>query len=119
MTIQREYQYFGGQPWNRYTTGRQYPEVDTTMFTESADAFKQLLRDASTVLDKLADDKNFAYKVMNAAQHSETEKVVNLIESTGIKSDVTTKFNPDELIMKFNNQSHGTDCCILTMALKW
>lgn len=119
MTIQRDYRYFGGQPVNRYTTIREFPEVDPTMFTESAGTFKQLLKDASTVLDQLAHDKKFAYEVMDAAQHSNKEKVVDLIKKTGIKSDVSTSFNPDGITLNFEAQVHGTDCCKLDTTLKW
>ncbi|MBM7661306.1 hypothetical protein JOC85_002078 [Bacillus mesophilus] len=119
MSIQRDYRYFGGQPFEQVEITREFPAVDSTMFSESAVAFQQLLRDASTVLKHLAEDKNFANEVMSAAQHSNPKKVEELIKSTGIDSKVDTTFNPDGITFKFEANVHGTDCCKLSMTLRW
>jgi hypothetical protein len=123
MFTPRNYQYFGGHPFlqrqPKNNTRREFPEVDTTMFTESAVVFRQLMRDASQVLDELADHKNFANEVMYAAQLSDTTKVEKLIESTGIKSKVVTTYNPDGITLTFNARVEDTDCCKLTMTLRW
>ncbi|WP_456278597.1 hypothetical protein [Bacillus sp. AK128] len=118
MSSFRDYRYFGGQPFKQEII-REFPEVDTTMFKESAVTFKQMLKDASTVLNELAEHKDFAYEVMSAAQHSNTSKVEKLIESTGISSDVKTSFNPDGITFKFKEKVPGADCCKLSMTLRW
>jgi hypothetical protein len=119
MSIYRDYRYFGGQPFEQLEIIREFPAVDSTMFTESAVAFQQLHRDASTVLKHLAEDKNFANEVMSAAQHSNPSKVEDLIKSTGINSAVHTTFNPDGITFKFEESVNGTDCCKLSMTLRW
>ncbi|WP_102347192.1 hypothetical protein [Bacillus sp. Marseille-P3661] len=98
---------------------RQYPEVDPTVFNESAVAFKKLLQDASTVLDKLASSKVFASKIMSAAQESNLNEVDNLIKSTGIQSNFKTSFNPDGIEMYFWSEVEETECCKLDMKLRW
>jgi hypothetical protein len=123
MFTPRNYQYFGGNPLlqrqRENKSKREFPDVDATMFTESAVAFRQLMRDASQVLDKLADHTTFANEVMFAAQLSDTTKVEKLIESTGINSKVITTFNPDGITLNFNAKVEDTDCCKLTMKLRW
>ncbi len=121
MSSLRNYQYFGRQSSRNLVEIRkpELPNVDVTVFNESAIAFKQLMRDASTVLDRLADHKEFATEVMTAAQGSDTTKVEKLIESTVINSKVEPTFNPDGLTMVFHAKVKDTDCCKLTMALRW
>ncbi|MFZ3588712.1 hypothetical protein ACOI1C_05375 [Bacillus sp. DJP31] len=121
MLSLRNYQYFGGHSSQNKVEDRkrELPNVDVTLFNESAVAFKHLMRDASTVLDRLADHKDFASEVMAAAQGSDTAKVEHLIESTGIKSIVEPTFNPDGLTMVFHAKVQDTDCCKLTMTLRW
>ncbi|KAA0550212.1 hypothetical protein FZW96_02420 [Bacillus sp. BGMRC 2118] len=115
MDIVRNYQQFGSS----ITSTREYPPVDSTKFSESATTFRGLMKDASKVLDRLADSKAFAHDVMSAAQLSNTVKVEQLIESTGLNSKVTPTFNPDGLTMVFHDQVEQTDCCKLTMTLRW
>ncbi|MBM6619807.1 hypothetical protein [Bacillus suaedaesalsae] len=115
MSVIRNYQQFGFS----VNTIREYPDVDSTKFSESATTFRGLMKDASKVLDRLADSKAFAHDVMSAAQLSNTIKVEQLIESTGLNSKVTPTFNPDGLTMVFHDQVEETDCCKLTMTLRW
>lgn len=98
---------------------RQYPEVDPTLLEQSAKSMQNLMREASLVLNKLADSKSFASKIMSAAQHSNMDEVDRLIQSTGIKSKVKTSFNPDGINMKFSSSIGQTECCHLTIALRW
>ncbi|MFD1738496.1 hypothetical protein ACFSCX_18400 [Bacillus salitolerans] len=130
MSAIRNYQYFGGQPvkWGEYepifytaqsNTNREFPEVDVTLFNESANAFKRLMRDASIVLDALAGSKHFDFELMSAAQVSDKKKVDQLIQSTGIKSKVDTTYNPDGITLNFQESVKNTECCKLTMKLRW
>ncbi|WP_017753465.1 hypothetical protein [Calidifontibacillus oryziterrae] len=96
-----------------------YPEVDVTMFSESAIAFKTLLQEASVILNHLADSKEFAKKVMEAAQTSNIKEVDRLILSTGIKSNFKTTFNPDGLHLHLWSEVEGTECCKLDLAIRW
>lgn len=98
---------------------RQFPQVDSTFFEQSAKSMQTLMKDASIVLNKLAESKPFANKIMSAAQHSKMTEVEKLIKSTGIKSKVDTSFNPDGINMKLSSTVGDTDCCHLTIALRW
>lgn len=94
-------------------------DVDITVFNESLIAYKQLLREASTVLDHLADSKQFASQVMGAAQGSNTQEVERLLHSIGIKSKFKVTYNPDGIHVKFWSDVQGSECCQLDMAIRW
>ncbi|SET68389.1 hypothetical protein SAMN05216389_12059 [Oceanobacillus limi] len=98
---------------------QQYPDVDADLFFKSAGAFKHLMADASVILNKLSEDEQLAYKIMDEAQKNKTEKVKELIESTGVQGDVDVDYNPDGLNLTMHSQVEGTDCCKLTMTLRW
>lgn len=96
-----------------------YPPVDPSLFTQSANETKNLLEDASLVLTKIAESKEFASNVMNAAQKSNSEEVERLIKSTGVQSHVDTTYNPDGMNLTFSSKIEGSDCCKLDIALRW
>lgn len=98
---------------------RQYPEVDSTILEQSAKSMKNVMKEASIVLNKLADSKSFANKVMAAAQQSNITEVEHLIQSTGIKSKVKTSFNPDGIMLKLSSSFDNVECCHLTITLRW
>jgi hypothetical protein len=97
----------------------QYPAVDVTLFNQSAIAMQKLMKEASLVLNKFAESQGFAYKVMDAAQKSDLKEVERLIKTTGIKSKVHTTYNPDGINLKLSSKVGATDCCHLTIALRW
>ncbi|MGM0875326.1 MAG: hypothetical protein ACQEWV_11085 [Bacillota bacterium] len=107
------YNYFYQQPI------RLYPGVDTSLLEQSAKSMQNLMKEASLVLNKLAESKPFANKIMYAAQHSNMKEVEMLIQSTGIKSKVKTSFNPDGINFKLSSKVGSSDCCHLTIALRW
>jgi hypothetical protein len=98
---------------------RKLPEVDPTLFKESAEEMRILMMDASIMLAKLADSKEFAKQVMAAAQASNDKEVDRLLKSTGIKSDVKATFNPDGLNLQLEASVGGTKSSQLTIALRW
>ncbi len=102
-----------------YAIERQYPEVDATLFEQSAKSMQFLMKEASLVLNKFAVSKDFATKVMNAAQQSNMKEVDQLIKSTGIKSKVKTSFNPDGINMQLSSNIGEAECCHLTIGLRW
>ena len=108
-------------PYYNYSElpSRQYPDVDATLFEQSAKSMQSLLKDANLLLNKLADSKSFAQKVMYAAQQSNTKEVDKLIKSTGIKSDVSANIDPDGIYLKIAPKGNNTDCCQLKIALRW
>jgi uncharacterized NAD(P)/FAD-binding protein YdhS len=108
-------------PYNYYNQlpYRQYPDVDPTLLEQSAKSMQTLMKDASLVLNRLAESKLFASKVMSAAQHSNMKEVDMLIKSTGIKSKVETSFNPDGIRLKLSSILGNTECCHLIISLRW
>lgn len=108
-------------PYNYYyqQQGRQFPDVDSTLFEQSAKSMQHLMKEASLVLNELAKSKPFANKIMYAAQQSNMKEVEQLIKSTGIKSKVETTFNPDGINLKLSSKVGDSDCCHLTIGLRW
>ncbi|MFT4412977.1 hypothetical protein ACLM5H_03860 [Fredinandcohnia humi] len=104
---------------NQYHRTRKLPAVDPTLFSESAISMQTLMKDASLVLAHLADSKAFAQKVMTAAQASNLDEVNRLLKSTGVKSKVNASFNPDGINLKLSSKVGTTECCQLTIALRW
>ncbi|MGY3717858.1 hypothetical protein ACWE42_20305 [Sutcliffiella cohnii] len=107
--IQNTYNYFP----------RQYSSVDPTLFTKSASEMQTLMSDASIILGRLSQSKQFASQVMTAAQQSDQAKVNALLKSTGIQSIVQAEYNPDRLLLKLSSAVYEVDCCILTISLRW
>lgn len=98
---------------------RQFPEVDTKNLHQSAQETRKLMKEASIVLDKFADSKEFSKKVMEAAQESKMDEVKRLIKSLGITSEISIYYNPDELRLVFYSKVKNAECCKLTVALRW
>jgi len=100
---------------------RQFPPVDPEMFYKSANEMKMLMDDASEVLDKLADSKQFDENLMTAAQESNMEEVKRLIQTVDIASEVDVYFNPDSLHLEFRKKvaDDEMECCRLLVILRW
>ncbi|SES64699.1 hypothetical protein SAMN05421676_10154 [Salinibacillus kushneri] len=96
-----------------------FPEVDTDLFTESAQTFQVLMQDAEKIIEKIANSKDFAFHVMDAAQKSEHDKVKNLINSLDISHQAEVDYNPDNIRITLLAQTQNMDCCKLIMALHW
>jgi hypothetical protein len=110
------YPYLNGTYIPKY---RSYPTVDPTLFTESAGAMQQLMKEASVVLKQLSESKEFASEVMGAAQEGKMEKVDQLLKSTGVHAKVKADYNPDGINLKLSSSVGETDCCHLTISLRW
>jgi len=98
---------------------RQYPPVDPTLFNQSAITMQKLMRDASRLLDRLAQSKQFAEKIMSAAQESHTAEVKKLIESIGVQSKVDIYYDPDGIRITLSASVQQVQCCRLVIALRW
>lgn len=96
-----------------------YPGVDSELLYESAKQSTKLMKEASMVLDKLASSREFGARLMNVAQHSNTQEVERLIHSVGITSDVKINYNPDGLELEFHSKVQSLDCCKLLISLRW
>lgn len=115
------YPYYRYHPYypQAYWQSRQMPSVDPNLLYKSANQTKILMKEASMVLDKLAESKEFDSELMYAAQASNLEEVKRLILSLGVTSEVDVHVNPDGLRLEFSSQVQNVDCCRLLIALKW
>ncbi|MGM9949279.1 MAG: hypothetical protein ACI33P_04095 [Lysinibacillus sp.] len=96
-----------------------FPPVDTGHLNASAIESRKLMVEASKLLDRLATSNDFATKLMEAAQRSDTAEVKRLIRSIGITSLVDVEYNPDGLRLEFKATASGAECCRLLIALRW
>ncbi|MCT2535871.1 hypothetical protein NC661_08110 [Aquibacillus koreensis] len=96
-----------------------YPEVNTQQLKMSAKALRPLMQDANNILESFSSSEDFAYKVMDAAQKSETDNIKTYIRELGITRDVEIKYNPDSIQLRLVNQTNQIDCCKLSISLHW
>ncbi|WP_173916869.1 hypothetical protein [Halobacillus sp. Marseille-Q1614] len=111
--------YYPNYYYPMYWPVRYYRQVDAELLHGSAVESKKLMKDASLVLDMLADSKEFDEQLMQAAEQSNEQEVKRLIDSIGVSSKVEVHYNPDGLRLEFSSQLHGVDCCKLLIALRW
>jgi hypothetical protein len=96
-----------------------YPEVDVTLFTKSATSIQKLLKDATSITNKLATSPSFAREVMSAAQQSKEDEVKRLLRSAGIQSKLEVSFNPNTIHVTLSPKKGDFACCQLTFLLYW
>jgi hypothetical protein len=96
-----------------------YPPVEPQQFMDSADKTKPLLDDAKLIMDQVSNSREYATKLMDAAQKSNMNEVNQLIKGTGVQSTPGIKFNPDGFTLDFSNQTANIDCCHLQVILRW
>ena len=98
---------------------RNPPQLDPTMFMNSARQTKDLIKDGQFILDKIANSKPFSLEIMRAAQSSNKAKVEELIKSTGIKQKPQLSYTPNGLTVTFINEQNNIDCCHLILKIRW
>ncbi|MGM8216453.1 hypothetical protein ACLIA0_12860 [Bacillaceae bacterium W0354] len=98
---------------------QQYPDVDPAKFKESAEAFHILILEANSLFKALADSPDLAGHIMDAAQKNDREKVKQLIASAGISENVEVNYTPDSFKLEMISKVEGTECCRLSMTLRW
>lgn len=102
-----------------YSFQRQLPSINPTLFMSSAKHMQIIMRDASTILDKMSSSRKFSLDLMKAAQESNQSKVNELVKDTGIQTVPKVTYTPDGLKLEFNTYVENLDCCHLTLALRW
>ncbi|PLR90805.1 hypothetical protein CVD19_22505 [Bacillus sp. T33-2] len=105
-------------PYPQFPVYRQYPSVDVSTFEHSVTAFQHTVIQASTILRKFADPQ-FASRLMTAAQMGNQQEVDRIIKSIGINTPVTSKYTPTGVLLTIHAQAQGSQCCTLTMYLRW
>ncbi|WP_026692314.1 hypothetical protein [Peribacillus kribbensis] len=105
-------------PYPQFPVHRQYPAVDVSTFGYSVTAFQKTVNEASNILKRFA-DPHFASSLMAAAQAGNQTEVDRLIKSIGVSTPVTAKYTPSGILLTIHAEAQGTQCCTLTMYLKW
>ena len=98
---------------------RPYPDVNTTLFKESALKALSLMNDANLVMEKITTSQTFSTDLMRAAQQSKQSEVQRLIQSTGIKKKPEITYNPDGITMNFQDHIEEKECCHIILKLRW
>jgi hypothetical protein len=98
---------------------RSYPQVNPTVFMDSATKMQVLIQDALLVLRKISASKQFSTELMSAAQQSNKEKVNRMIRSAGVKNIPQVTFTPTGIHLRFFGDVTKVDCCHLILDLRW
>ncbi|MFT8320075.1 MAG: hypothetical protein ABF649_04150 [Bacillus sp. (in: firmicutes)] len=98
---------------------RKLPTVNPNQFIQSAQDSLTLLKDAETILTKIAQSKEFSTQLMSAAQASQNQTVNQLIHSLGTKNIPKISYNPDGITFNFDHKNQAPHCCYLSFQLRW
>ncbi|MCM3180761.1 hypothetical protein M3606_23150 [Cytobacillus horneckiae] len=110
--------YYPSAPYPYYAQNyRTFPSVDPSKFIVSAKEMEGLMTNASKLLAKMAESRQFSYNIMTAAQESNQAKVESLIQSTGINNIPKVTYNPDGLRLIF--EAKGDTNTSLALRLRW
>ncbi|WP_442598404.1 hypothetical protein [Neobacillus sp. D3-1R] len=114
---------YGGAYYNAYPPygmyrHPQYPPVDISILSHSVTAFQKIANESIRILKKLAEPE-FARRLMTAAQMGNQREVDRLVKSIGSSTPITTTYTPSGLLLTIHAEAQGTQCCTLTMFLKW
>ncbi|MCD4839266.1 hypothetical protein LRS37_10325 [Neobacillus sedimentimangrovi] len=107
--------------WLNAPIYRIYPPVNISILESSVKKFQLLMTQGSLLLNRLG-DKSFAHKIMTAAQQGKQEEVDQLIRFIGLQIPVTTNYTPtgvNFILSTQTSQNDPTNCCTLTINLKW
>ena len=110
--------YYQNPYYSYFPIIRPYPPVDTSTFEQSVNAFQKTVVEASTILRMFAEPQ-FAKTLMSAAQSGNQQEVDRLIKSIGTNTPVTTQYTPGGILLTIHAQAQSSQCCTLTMFLKW
>lgn len=108
---------YGLLPWQTFR--RQFPDVDTHLFVESAKVTKPILSDVQKILDLIETSNDFSKKLMDAAQKSKMDEVNKMITNIGLQTKPRIEFNPEGLKLYFLGKSGEADCCRVNIVLRW
>ncbi|MBP1964790.1 hypothetical protein [Paenibacillus aceris] len=113
------------ESWDRTTAmghnpyeHRDYPAIDSKILSQSLTASQHLLKDASLVIQKLADPA-ISHELMKYAQQGNQKEVDRIIHSFGSKSLIVTSYSPSAVKFAIDPHTDGMPCCEVTLMLKW
>ncbi|MGE6629912.1 inner spore coat protein [Bacillus sp. NPDC077027] len=72
-----------------------YPPVDAHSFQNAAKESMRLVEDAKLITNQIGHSLSFAKRIMEAAEHSDTASVIQLLKQIGVKSAVDIRFSPE------------------------
>ncbi|WP_066056033.1 hypothetical protein [Robertmurraya korlensis] len=98
---------------------RPFQEVNPQLFMTSAKYMQSLMKDASVLLERMADSKEFAKQLMTNAQESKQKLVEDQIKQTGIGNIPVVSYTPDGLKLVFSKDLDSINCCNLTLTVRW
>lgn len=104
-------------PYIPVPINRNFPAVNPNLFMESAKEMEDLMHNASTLLSKMAQDRQFSIRLMTAAQASKQAEVEAMLKSTGIKNVPEVSYTPSGLWLVFAS-AEGSNAN-LSLRLRW
>ncbi|MGP4081456.1 hypothetical protein ACTWQL_16240 [Pseudalkalibacillus sp. R45] len=116
-----EWDYYGGYSgWGKWvprlpiTTNSN----DVTQLKYSAKSFLLPAKELQGFLETVAERKGFAEQLKKAAELSQNKKVHDLIKSTGVVTEFSTKLNPEGIQITFQ-PDHIDACFNIKLSLCW
>ncbi|QHE53400.1 hypothetical protein [Pontibacillus sp. HMF3514] len=104
--------------YQQQTASRQYPDVSTKKFQDSSQTYQNLINDSQVISQRFAESRKLRRKVMRAAQKSDHNKVVHLIQNTGISHPIEVSYNPDSIRVTIMDVEERPTSKLI-MALRW
>ncbi|MDQ0902686.1 MULTISPECIES: hypothetical protein [unclassified Paenibacillus] len=97
---------------------RDFPPVDTKILSHSLASSQKLLRDASLLLQKLA-DPTIARQLMTNAQSGNQKEVDRIVHTFGTESIILTSYSPSSVRFTIDPRVTEKPCCEIVLSLKW
>jgi len=101
------------------STENLFPPINTDRLNKSAHSFRELMRQADLLIDKIISNPAFSNELMNAAQLSNKKKVQELVRSAGITIKGDINYHPSGIRIELDNSESRGNCCKLQIALSW
>ncbi|WP_332695814.1 hypothetical protein [Halalkalibacter lacteus] len=96
-----------------------FPPVTIEYFGKSLTAYLTLLEHGRIIINSLVTSQDTMVQLMEAAQASDDAQVDQVIKSTGVPSVVETSYTPTGVTFTLRADAEGSQCCRLTMYLRW
>ncbi|SDH01262.1 hypothetical protein SAMN05192534_101316 [Alteribacillus persepolensis] len=94
-------------------------EPHPVFLQRSAENMQQLLSEADVVSKRLSESYDDAAQLMQAAQDSKKDEVLEIIRSFGVTEECDVFYTPDGIQVEFMSYIDDVHCCKLTMLLRW
>ena len=98
---------------------QQYPPIDTEVFGNSANLSKEMITDLYTITNQIDTNPQFAYRLMELAQHGQKDQVIALINSLPLLHRPEVTFSPGAIVVKILPANSSNSSTFLALTMNW